>query len=253
MIKIKTFMFAPVLLCLLMACSQLPFQQKSADNKNATASTPNTQVGSANNKSRHNTDNNRPTEPGRSGASNAEEAPEQPARLFYIRASVAASAVPAEIYMLDKGRPKFIAASKNNTRVQQSLSPGRYVFMLVAGESIDYLEVNVSSGNDYYCLVKPSMGVWRPSFTLLPIKKRRGDERETSAISLDRREAHFYGDEYVNTILGLSMPVVYGKNSEISLWADEALHELHLEHWADWQLLPEEEKASKSLGIDDGR
>jgi len=165
-------------------------------------------------------------------------------KVIFIRSSVVASAVGAKIYDVTNGSPVFIANVDNNTQVHHNVASGNYTYMVMSGDSVDYLNVNVLSNLSYYSIVKPSMGAWRPSFSLYPIKPRsKGDKG-----SNDR---YFFDDEKVESLLSAVTPIVDARRQK-PVRQDEGLMEKHVRHWQSWKDKTPEQLAHKTLNSLDG-
>lgn len=100
---------------------------------------------------------------------NAGKSEQGRAAMIFMRSSVVASAVPVRIFDVSQAGPVLVGNLDNNTHLYHAVSPGRYVFMLVA-DSVDFLVAHVAPQNSYFTVVKPSMGVWKPRFSFVPVK-----------------------------------------------------------------------------------
>jgi len=170
-------------------------------------------------------------------------------KVVFLRSSVVASAIEAVVYEVVGGMPKFVAVADNNTQIHHKVLPGQHTFMLVSGESLDYLQVEVMPNKTYYSIVKPSMGAWKPSFHLEPIKQRNSAnttiEQDTSA--------HFFDDEQVETLLSAMTPIIDTHRVDQTVELKDDAVQKHSEQWQLWRALLAEEKLKKTLTALDGR
>ncbi len=90
--------------------------------------------------------------------------------IVFVRTSLVASAVEAHLYKVSTDTPEYVATMLNNTKLEYTLSPGRHIFMLVSGNSVDFIRVDAGAQRTYYSLVEPHMGIWKPSFSIEPVK-----------------------------------------------------------------------------------
>lgn len=167
-------------------------------------------------------------------------------KVVFLRSSVVASAVGAKLYDVTGGAPVFLAQAANNTQVHLTLKPGNYTFMLASEDSVDYLHVHVAPNLTYYCVVKPNMGAWKPSFSLYPIKPRsNGDDSGSD-------NQYFFDDEKVESLLSAMTPIVDAQYQR-SKRQDEEMMAKHVHHWQEWKSKSPEQHARKTLNSLDGR
>ncbi len=107
---------------------------------------------------------------------NEDEKPPR-AKLILYRSSLVASAVDVLLFDVTSGEPRYVGEILNDSQRHHMLEPGSHIFMIVAEGSIDYMAVNATSEKTYYSIIKPKMGMWKPSFSLVPIKAASRDDR----------------------------------------------------------------------------
>ncbi|VUD69047.1 hypothetical protein TDB9533_04411 [Thalassocella blandensis] len=171
--------------------------------------------------------------------------------IIFLRSSVVASAVNAQVYEVDNGTPTLVGDIQNNTRLHHELNPGRHVFMLIA-DSIDYLVVDVKASHTYYAVVKPSMGVWKPKFNFIPIKATLATDTQSAKSEVP---LHF-GDEEVNAMLSAMTPIVYSKEftqRKLNEAEQAKIEQRYIDSWQDWSAQQEKDISRKSLSRTDGR
>lgn len=170
-------------------------------------------------------------------------------KIVFLRSSVVASAVEAKLYDVTDGRPKFIAASRNNTQIHHRVKQGNYIFMLISGDSVDYIAADIKPNLTYYSIVKPSMGAWKPSFSLHPIKKRRRGRAKKDSHS----EGYFFDDTQVETLISSAAPMIQTEGVNESAKIDEDVITKHERQWGRWLDESAERVTPKTLNILDGR
>ncbi len=168
------------------------------------------------------------------------------AAMVFVRSSIVASAVKAQIFDMTNGQARFVGEIENNTQLLYELSPGRHVFMIMA-DSVDYIEVNVQNGYVYYALVKPSMGVWKPKFHFVPIKNASPDTIESENSVL------YFNDESLKGKLSSMTPIVYAKEFAQRKFDYGFVVDTHSTAWPEWQEKHASHKDSKTLEKNDGR
>lgn len=173
----------------------------------------------------------------------ARERSREQAKLVFIRSSLVASAINVSLYDVTTGEPQIIGEIANDSQRHHFLTPGDYVFMIVADESLDYMVVNALPDRTYYSIIKPRMGMWKPSFSLVPVKTSNQDEWDG--------EVSFNGEKYTNIIVEEKLPLEPNIQRGEHL-APEVLAK-HQVLWLEWQEKSPEELLSKTLENNDGR
>ena len=173
--------------------------------------------------------------------------------IIFLRSSVVASAVDAQVYDVSSGAPAYVGRIANNTRLHHELPAGRHIFMLVA-DSVDYLVVEVRKGHAYYAVVKPSMGVWKPKFSFVPIKAANASKVSTSdSEASDIKAPLFFGDTEVDAMLSAMTPIVYSKEFVDHPFDLVAVEKRYKSSWSDWSSEQENYLQRKTLLQNDGR
>ncbi|WP_086931021.1 hypothetical protein [Agarilytica rhodophyticola] len=167
--------------------------------------------------------------------------------IVFLRSSVVASAVEARLYDVTDGQPKYIATSRNNTQVHHKARPGNHIFMLISGDSVDYIAADIKPNLTYYSIIKPSMGAWKPSFSLHPIKKRRANHKSNSP------EGYFFDDNHIETLISSAAPMVQTGGINESTKVDQDVLNKHERQWAKWLDESADRVTPKTLNILDGR
>lgn len=168
--------------------------------------------------------------------------------IIFMRSSVVASAVNAQVYEMKNGAPALVGDMRNNTRLHHELEPGRHVFMLIA-DTVDYLVVEGKANHTYYAVVKPSMGVWKPKFDFVPIKAERG-----TGVKVGDGDAFLhFGDEEVSAMLSAMTPIVYSKEFKQHEFDQAKIEQLYQDSWQSWNSQGQEGLDSKTLLRHDGR
>lgn len=165
------------------------------------------------------------------------------AKLVFIRSSVPASAVDAALYEIRQGQPYFLTQVKNNTQVHLNIGSGSHVYMLMAGDSVDFLELQSHADKTYYCIIRPRLGAWNPSFAFQAIKQRdqATDEKGT-----------FFGDDLVEQMLSAMTPIVELHDREAVRAGSDVVKKFHAQ-WPLWRDSDQSKKEGKVLSVSDGR
>lgn len=168
---------------------------------------------------------------------------DQSSRIIFIRSSLVASAVDATLFDVSRGVPKRIACLSNNSKVSYTIPSGQHVFMIMSANSVDFLRLDASGDRTYYGLVKPSMGVWKPSFSLAPIKM-------TPQQGPSQNDVNALGKDKVQTLL---LETAWIKASdEAVLEIGTKVLEQYTKGWGDWLQQSIKQQSANTLNIADG-
>lgn len=175
--------------------------------------------------------------------------PDSVNRLHFLRSSVVASAIDVEIYDISNELPVYVGRLKNDAKIVSSYTTGRYLFMVV-GDSVDYLYADLSANKDYFAIVKPVMGAWKPHFRIWAVKANSLEKsgQQVAAVSEKKSEEGFsliseVIDQPLNTML----------QTTVSASRIEAVKQLHLENWEQWKDSIADEVHQKTLTSIDGQ
>ena len=97
--------------------------------------------------------------------------------VVFMRPSGFGGAIAASVFDVSGPDNKFVGIVNAGTKVAYPVAPGQYTFMVVS-ESADFLQATVASGNTYYALVTPRVGVWKARFSFRPVRRLELDGNE---------------------------------------------------------------------------
>lgn len=168
--------------------------------------------------------------------------------IIFIRSSLVASAVEASVFDVSNGVPRLISSLKNNSKVSYSIMSGRHTFMVLSGSSVDFLRLDASGGRTYYSLVKPRMGVWKPSFDMAPVKMAL---QTVSPQMPSQQDSNALNDE-VHALL-LETEWVKDENvlAPIAI-AEDKIQTQYNEGWNVWLEQSKKDQAKNTLDAVDG-
>lgn len=101
------------------------------------------------------------------------------ATVVFMRSSFIAFLENTSIYEVTDGKNIFIGNLRNNKKIIYKTTPGKHTFM-VASEAADFMEANVISGKTYYSIITPRPGIFKPRFSMNPIKNDNSSKFNTS-------------------------------------------------------------------------
>lgn len=171
----------------------------------------------------------------------------EPAYIIFLRSSLVASAESAQIYDVSSMPPRYVGEIANNTQLHHNLAPGTYTFMLIA-DSVDYLVVNVDVGYSYYAVVKPSMGLWKPKFTFVPIKSSEFSDSASSA-----KGFLYFGQQEAEALLKAMTPIVNSKEFTGLRGDISVVENRYQDTFPHWQEEQQGSSQRKTLDASDGR
>lgn len=168
--------------------------------------------------------------------------------IIFIRSSLFASAVEASVFDVSNGVPRLIASLNNNSKVSYPILPGRHTFMVLSEKSVGFLRLDASGGRTYYSLVKPLLGVWKPSFAMEPVKM--GLQTVSSEMS-SQHDSKALNDE-VHALL-LETEWVKDENvlAPIAI-AEEEIQTQYNQGWIEWLAQSKKDQAKNTLDVVDG-
>ncbi len=168
--------------------------------------------------------------------------------IIFIRSSLAASAVEASIFDVSHGIPRLITSLKNNAKVSYPIMSGRHIFMVLSESSVGFLRLDASDGRTYYSLIKPRMGVWKPSFSMYPIKMGLQNVSPKIPSQKDSKTLN----EEIHALL-LETEWVKDENvlASIAITEDKILAQYN-EGWNEWLEQSKKEQAKNTLEVIDG-
>ncbi len=169
--------------------------------------------------------------------------------IVFVRTSLVASAVVAHLYKISNEVPEYVATMPNNTKFEYPLSPGRHTFMIVSADSVDFVRVDASAQRTYYSLVEPHMGVWKPSFSIKPVKLNGVDVVINSGDFNESAEGASYAEE-VKTKLDGAKWIVASDQTPPEI--DGSIDTRYREAWNEWLKKSTKEQDAKTLNAIDG-
>ncbi|MFL0801697.1 MAG: hypothetical protein K6L80_14690 [Agarilytica sp.] len=187
--------------------------------------------------------------------------------IVFVRTSLVASAVEAHLYKVSGDTPEYVATMPNNTKLEYTLSPGRHIFMLVSGNSVDFIRVDAGTQRTYYSLVEPHMGVWKPSFSIQPVKLKVAEvvtDRDEVMENNKDKEAGANGIPIVEADTGDVTSKVEAIKIKLNdaKWIvasdqtppnhDANINARYREAWRDWLKKSAKERDKKTLNAMDG-
>ncbi len=168
--------------------------------------------------------------------------------IIFIRSSLVASAVEASVFDVSNGVPRFIASLKNNSKVSYPIMSGRHAFMVLSENSVGFLRLDARGGRTYYSLVKPRMGVWKPSFVMEPVKMGL---QIVSPKTPSQQESNALNDE-VHALL-LETEWVKDENVLAPITTvEEKIQTQYDEGWNVWLEQSKKDQAKNTLDVVDG-
>ena len=155
--------------------------------------------------------------------------------VVFMRPSALGMAISASVFDVSGPDTKFVGIVNYGTKVAYPVAPGDYTFMVV-GESADFMQAKVLPGRTYHALVTPRPGVWKARFSFRPVRQHELD-----------------GSEFA----GWSSATQFVENSDQTrTWAVQNAPDIaskRAQYWADWSSKPAEQRASQTLGAEDGK
>ncbi len=175
--------------------------------------------------------------------------------IVFVRTSLVASAVDAHLYNVSNAAPEYVATMPNNTKLEYPLLPGRHMFMLVSEDSVDFIRVDASAPRTYYSLVEPHMGVWKPSFSITPVKLNGVDSliddsepREGIVGEVSKKR-----DDKVEEVKNrLNDAKWIGASDQTPPEIDGNIDARYREAWKEWVSKSAKEQDAKTLNAIDG-
>ena len=160
-------------------------------------------------------------------------------QVVFLRDSFLGNAINATLYDVTNGEPKFLGVIANGTKIVYDTKPGKHVFMVVS-EAADYMEAKIAPGKTYYSIVTPRMGAWKARFSLWPIRNDGSSKYNTQS---DSFQGWLKSTKLVeNTDKSLEW---YENNSN-------SVKAKHSEYWPVWEQKSPEDRAARTLNINDG-
>lgn len=89
--------------------------------------------------------------------------------VVFMRSSFVAFLENTSIYEITDGKNIFIGNLKNNRKIVYKTTPGKHTFM-VASEAADFMNAELIAGKTYYSIVTPRPGIFKPRFSMNPIR-----------------------------------------------------------------------------------
>jgi len=159
------------------------------------------------------------------------------AQIVFMRSSIVAGAINAELFEVVNGDLKFIGVISNGTKIVYKTTPGEKIFMTY-GMAADFMKANVVAGKTYYSIVRPNWGTG--GFAPTPIRKQSG--------KWNMKSTEF--TEWLNDT-ELVIPSSDAKEHYDAKKAD--FKKIHDEYWARFQNKSPAEVAERTMNPADGR
>lgn len=95
-------------------------------------------------------------------------APPDKAQIVFMRTSFVAGAIPADIFVIEKGKMNYVGKLRMGYKLIHHTSPGKKEYM-GHGTAADFMLANVEAGKTYFVIVRPNWG----SGAMIPTPIRR--------------------------------------------------------------------------------
>lgn len=159
------------------------------------------------------------------------------AQVVFMRSSIVAAAISAELFEVVDGELKFIGVISNGTKVVHETSPGKKVYMAY-GMAADFMLADVQAGKTYFSIVRPNWGTG--GFAPTPIRKQGG-------------EWNMQTDDFKSWLSNTDLVI---PNAEAKAYFEEKkadFQKIYTEYWSRFQGKSANEKAERTLNPEDGR
>jgi len=160
------------------------------------------------------------------------------AQIVFMRDSIVAGAITAELFEISKGKIRFIGALPNGKKIVYKTSPGRKIYMAF-GNAADFMMATVSAGKTYYSIVRPNWATG--GFAPTPIRRDKAAEFN---ISSDEFKEWLEGTELITT-----------DKTKARVWFKdhrEKIVKIYKDYWARFKEKSKKEKAARTLFPNDG-
>lgn len=159
-------------------------------------------------------------------------------KVVFMRTSLVASAIGAEIFEVVDGQLNFVGALPKGTKIVYETTPGQKVFMAY-GTAADFMLGNLAGGKIYYSIVRPNWGTGGMIPT--PVK-----------VNATEREFSMKSPEFASWVADTKL---YAPNADAKNWfsKEKARYQnIYTEYWSRFQRKTPEEKAERTLEPQDG-
>lgn len=157
--------------------------------------------------------------------------------IVFMRSSIVASAIGAEIFEIKNGELELVGGLPNGSKIAHMTEPGEKVFMAY-GTAADFMIAKVESGKTYYSIVRPNWG--SGAFIPTPVRTDGTTAYNTSSPDFDKW--------FKGTKLLVKKP-----NTDEWLAANKQKYEkIYQKYWKKFSTKTAEQKQQRTLIPSDG-
>lgn len=159
------------------------------------------------------------------------------AKVVFMRSSIVAAAIRAEIFEVVNGDLRFIGQLSTGNKIVYETSPGEKVFMAY-GTAADFMTAKLVAGKTYYSIVRPNWGTG--GFAPTPIRTNTATEPNVKSKE--------FGEWVADTKL-------VEPNETAQAWLAEnkaRYQEIYKDYWNRFERKNSQEKAQRMLMPEDG-
>lgn len=159
------------------------------------------------------------------------------AKVVFMRSSIVAAAINAELFEVVDGELKFIGVISNGTKVVHETTPGKKVYMAY-GVAADFMLADLAAGKTYFSIVRPNWGTG--GFAPTPIRKQGG-------------EFNMQSEDFTKWLNGTDLVV---PNAEAKAYFENKkadFQKIYSDYWSRFQTKTGNERAERTLNPEDGR
>jgi len=169
---------------------------------------------------------------------NITPASKQKAKIVFMRTSLVAGAINAELFEIEKGEIKFIGSIPMGSKIVYETTPGKKVFMAY-GTAADFMIADVRAGKTYYSIVRPNWGTG--GFAPTPVRTDGTTDYNTDSPNFKEWVS---GTELLEPIPADAKEwFKKEKNNILTVYKD---------YWARFQTKNPNQKAERTLNPQDG-
>lgn len=166
-------------------------------------------------------------------------APAGKAQVVFMRTSIVAGAIGADLFEVDNGRLHYIGSLSHGYKIVHETTPGKKTFMAY-GTAADFMLGELEGGKTYYSIVRPNWG--SGGMIPTPIKTHPTAEYNTAMPEFRKWVADTKRVE----------PIPAERDAWIAKEKDR-MQEIYAKSWAQFQQKSEAQKAERTLTPADGQ
>jgi hypothetical protein len=161
------------------------------------------------------------------------------AQVVFMRTSIVAGAITAELFEVVDGELKFIGALPTGKKIVHKTSPGKHIYMAY-GTAADFMLANVEGGKTYYSIVRPNWATG--GFAPTPVRTDGNTDYNTSIAEFKKWRD---GTKLLEVKDQAKANAWFAANRE-------KLQEIYKNYWARFQQKDMQQKAERTLNPQDG-